>query len=71
MSEEAIIDIFRNAGATEDEINEVRDILKKMKEGVLSKEETYYALMGLARENMIPLTPRQVGELRRLLGVEL
>ncbi|GAB6148780.1 hypothetical protein [Stetteria hydrogenophila] len=65
---EAILAIFRGAGASERELEEVRGFLQAWRRGCLTSRQLYFALMGYARENLIPLTPRQVGELQRMLG---
>jgi len=67
--EEKIIKIFRDAGASDEVIELVREGVKLWREGRLSSEQLYYYLTGVARELIIPLTPRQIGDLRVLLGL--
>ena len=72
-----ILDIFRQAinrailpstrAREEDILAKVEGILNAVRTGRMSREEAYYALIGLAQEYLIPLTPRDVGELRRAL----
>jgi len=69
--EEQIIKIFMDAGAREDELERVRSVVEMWKDGILSSEDVYYYLMGLSHELMIPLTPKQVGEIRDILGLTL
>jgi hypothetical protein len=67
--EEAIVRVFREAGASEEDLRIVRNVLGLLREGRVSALEAYYALVGLARERLIPLTPRQVGDIREALGL--
>lgn len=69
MSErlDEIIEVFRAAGATPEDIRVVEDILERLKRGEITELEAYYALLGLATERMIPLTPRQVSIIRSIL----
>jgi len=64
-----ILDILRAAGAPEDVLAEVRRILGLWQAGALSARDVYYMIMGVCRENLVPLTPRQVSELRLALGL--
>jgi hypothetical protein len=69
MAEEVVIKIFTDAGATDEELELVKEGLRLWGEGRLSSEQLYYYLIGLAYEMMIPLTPKQVGDLRVALGL--
>jgi hypothetical protein len=69
MSEERVIAVFREAGASEEELGQVRKGLSLLKGGFMTPEDAYYYLIGLARERLIPLTPKQVGDLREALGL--
>jgi len=69
MAEEVVIKIFTDAGATDEELELVKEGLRLWGEGRLSSEQLYYYLIGLARERLIPLTPKQVGDLRVALGL--
>jgi len=64
-----ILKIFSDAGATDEELWLVEDGLRLWYEAHLSSEQLYYYLIGIARELLIPLTPRQVGDLREVLGL--
>ena len=66
---EEVLRVLEEAGASPSVLAEARDILSRLERGLISSREAYYAVMGLAREELVPLTPRQVGEIRRLLGV--
>jgi hypothetical protein len=68
-AEEKIVKIFRSAGATDDEIQLIRRGLQLWREGKMNGNELYYYLTGIARELLIPLTPRQIGDLREALGL--
>jgi len=67
--EERVVSIFSEAGATDEELEFVRKALVLWRMGILNSEETYFYLMGLAREMLIPLTPRQVDDIREALGL--
>jgi hypothetical protein len=69
LTEERIIRIFRDAGATEEDLELVRKGLRLWREGRMNGNELYYYLTGIAREKLIPLTPRQIGDLREALGL--
>lgn len=69
MSEERIVRIFEEAGASDDEIALVRKGVGLWLGGLMTGDELYYYLMGIAREMMIPLTPKQVGDLREAIGL--
>jgi hypothetical protein len=69
LAEEAIVRVFREAGASEEDLRIVRNVLGLLREGRVSALEAYYTLVGLARERLIPLTPRQVGDIREALGL--
>jgi len=45
----------------------VEEVLSGLKTGRLKPEEAYFALIGIADEYVVPLTPKEVMELRRLL----
>jgi len=68
-SAEAIVQILWVAGATEEEVEQVRRILDLWVKGAIDSEDVYYYVMGMAREKFIPLTPRQVGDIRESLGL--
>jgi len=68
-AEERVVSVFREAGATDEELEFVRKAMALWRAGTLNSEETYFYLMGLARELLIPLTPRQVGDIREALGL--
>jgi len=67
--EEKVLRIFTDAGASAEELELVKEGLRLWAEGQLSSEQLYYYLVGIAYELMIPLTPRQVGDLREALGL--
>ena len=69
LYEEKVLRIFTDAGASAEELELVKEGLKLWAEGQLSSEQLYYYLVGIAYELMIPLTPRQVGDLREALGL--
>jgi len=69
LYEEKVLRIFTDAGASPEELELVKEGLKLWAEGQLSSEQLYYYLVGIAYELMIPLTPRQVGDLREALGL--
>jgi hypothetical protein len=69
MAEERVSSIFRAAGASDEELELVRRGLELWRRGLMSAEQAYYYLMGVARELLVPLTPRQVGDLREALGL--
>jgi hypothetical protein len=69
VSEERIVRIFEEAGASDDEIALVRKGVGLWLGGLMTGDELYYYLMGIAREMMIPLTPKQVGDLREAIGL--
>jgi len=69
MAEERILSVLREAGASEEELAQVRRILELWRRGEIGAEEVYYFIIGLARERFIPLTPRQVSEIRVALGL--
>jgi hypothetical protein len=69
MVEERVVSVFVEAGATDEELAFVRKALTLWRMGILNSEETYFYLMGMARELLIPLTPRQVGDIREALGL--
>jgi len=69
MAEEKVLDIFRRAGATDAELDLVRKGLKMWREGAMTSDELYFYLVGIARELLIPLTPKMVGDLREALGL--
>ena len=69
MAEERIISILREAGASEEELRQVRRVLDLWRRGEIGAEEVYYFIIGFARERFIPLTPRQVSEIRLALGL--
>jgi len=69
VAEEAVLRVFREAGATDEELELVRKGIALWTSGLITGDELYYYLMGIARELMIPLTPRQVGDLRVALGL--
>ena len=69
LYEEKVLRIFTDAGASPEELELVKEGLKLWAEGQLSSEQLYYYLIGIARELLIPLTPRQVGDLREALGL--
>jgi hypothetical protein len=64
-----ILRIFRDAGATDGELKLVKKGLILWINGHMTSYELYYYLMGIARELLIPLTPRQVGDIREALGL--
>ena len=59
------------APITEEERRKVREklhrILDDLRQGRIRADEAYYALMGLAHEHLVPLTPSDVGKLRQVL----
>jgi uncharacterized protein YjiS (DUF1127 family) len=59
---------------TEGERRKVRELVQKtlrlLSEGRISREDAYYQLLGIANEYLVPLSPRDVSELKRILGVE-
>jgi hypothetical protein len=69
IDEEKILNIFRQARASEKELELVRKCLARLRANQMTPEEAYYYFIGLAREFLIPLTPRQVQELREALGL--
>jgi len=69
QSAEAIVQILWAAGATEEEVEQVRRILDLWVKGAIDSEDVYYYVMGMAREKFIPLTPRQVEDIRESLGL--
>ena len=69
MAEERVIEIFREAGATDEELELVRKGIGLWTSGLMTGDELYYYLIGIARELMIPLTPKQVGDIRVALGL--
>jgi hypothetical protein len=69
VSEERIVRIFEEAGASDDEIALVRKGVSLWLGGLMTGDELFYYLMGIAREMMIPLTPKQVGDLREAIGL--
>jgi len=66
---ERILSVLREAGASEEELGRVRRVLDLWRRGEIGAEEVYYFIMGIAREKFIPLTPRNVGDIRELLGL--
>ena len=64
-----ILRIFRDAGATDEDLELVRKGIRLWMEGKVNGKELYYYLMGLAWEKIIPLTPREVGDIREALGL--
>lgn len=71
MAEERILSILREAGASEEELERVRRMVELWRRGVLTGEDLFNYIIGLAWARLIPLTPRQVGEIARALGVDL
>lgn len=69
MAEERVLSILREAGASEEELGQVRRVLDLWRRGVIGAEDAYFFIVGLARERFIPLTPRQVSEIRVALGL--
>jgi len=69
MAEEVIISILRARGASDKDIENAKKVLALWAEGKMSSEDTYYYIIGLCRERFIPLTPRDVGDIRELLGL--
>lgn len=69
MSEERILSILHRAGATEEELGQAGRVLELWRRGEIDPEDVFYFIMGLAREKFIPLTPREVGDIRALLGL--
>jgi hypothetical protein len=69
MSEEQVLKIFMDVGATDEELELVRKGLRLWRDGRLTSDELYYYLIGIARELLIPLTPRNIGDLREALGL--
>ena len=67
--EERVVSVFREVGATDEELEFVRKAMALWRMGILNSEETYFYLIGLASELLIPLTPRQVGDIREALGL--
>jgi len=66
---EIIISILRARGASGSDIRSVERILKLWEEEKISSEDVYFYIIGLCREHFIPLTPRDVGDIRELLGL--
>jgi hypothetical protein len=48
----------------------VRGVLRQLREGRVTPEEAYYELVGVAYEHLVPITPRDMSELKRLLGLK-
>jgi len=69
VAEERVLSILREAGASEEELGQVRRVLDLWRRGVIGAEDAYFFIVGLARERFIPLTPRQVSEIRVALGL--
>jgi hypothetical protein len=69
MDRDAVRRIFLEAGASDAEIARVDRGIDLFLEGKMTSEELYYYLIGLSNELLIPLTPRQVGDLRVALGL--
>lgn len=64
-----VLEIFREAGADPQAMAALTDVLRKYEDGVLSPQEAFYAIAGLASYWLVDLTPDQVEELMRLFGV--
>ena len=69
MAEERVLSILREAGASEEELGQVRRILELWRRGEIGAEDAYFFIIGLARERLLPLTPREVSEIRVALGL--
>lgn len=55
--------------ARETILGEVLEVLKALREGRVTPNIAYNAIYGIVRRWRLALTPREIGELRRLLGV--
>ncbi len=69
IAEEKIISILESAGAEHEEIQKVIKVLRLWRKGELTAEDVFLFIMGLAREKLIPLGPKHVGDIREALGL--
>ncbi len=78
MSEE-IVALFEKAigkartpwvpGRKEFVMKRVRQVLTLLKEGKIGAEDAYYALVGIAYEYIVPMSPGDLARLKQLLGL--
>jgi len=50
-------------------LGEVMEVLRALREGKITPNIAYNAIYGIVRRWRLALTPKEIGEIRRLLGV--
>jgi hypothetical protein len=80
LAYEGVVSIFEKAidralkKWTEDEkervLGMVRSVIKQLSEGKITSEDAFYELVGIAYEYLVPITPRDEAELKKLLGLK-
>ena len=50
-------------------LGEVLEVLRALREGKITPNIAYNAIYGIVRRWRLALTPREIGEIRKLLGV--
>lgn len=69
MDYEEVLRVLKEAGASEGLVGRVRKLINLCEAGVVSSLDLYYYVIGLAREEFIPLTPRHVGRIMSALEI--
>lgn len=69
MDYEEVLRVLDEAGARPDEIEDVSRLINLCEAGVIEPIDLYYYIVGLAREEFIPLTKEHMNRIARALGV--
>lgn len=69
VDEEVVLQVLESAGAPASVVELARRLLGRVRRGELAPEEAYYAIVGAAFEELVPLGPRDVGDIREALGL--